>query len=148
MPILDIHHVAIKTLDLEATNRFYIDLLGLTEVARPPFQFPGSWLAMGNTMLHIFAGEAAFDSKGAYHRGGAAVDHISIQAQDFNSFKSAFQQRDLDFREMDHRPMTSLWQLFVHDPNGVLIELNFVPADEPAGAASPDRGNLYQPGKF
>jgi catechol 2,3-dioxygenase-like lactoylglutathione lyase family enzyme len=148
MPILDIHHVAIKTLDLEATNQFYVDLLGMTEVARPPFDFPGSWLSMGRTMLHIFAGKSAFDRSGEFHPGSAAIDHISIQAQDFNSYRKAFRERGLDYRELDHRPMVDLWQLFVHDPNGVLIELNFSPDGEPAGAASPDRDNPYLPGRF
>jgi catechol 2,3-dioxygenase-like lactoylglutathione lyase family enzyme len=147
MPVIDIHHIAIKTLDLEATNRFYIDVLGMKEVVRPPFDFPGSWLNMGNTMIHVFAGYAAKDKDGEFHPGAAAVDHISIMARDFDGFKKIFAERRLPWRELD-QPVAKLWQLFVHDPSGILIELNFPVAAESASAGGPDPANPYLPGKF
>jgi catechol 2,3-dioxygenase-like lactoylglutathione lyase family enzyme len=147
MPVLDLHHVAIKTLDLEATNRFYIEVLGMKEVARPPFDFPGSWLNIGATMIHVFAGYAALDRDGAFHPGAAAIDHLSLQAQDFEGFKRIFRDRGLKWRELD-QPVAKLWQLFVHDPSGILIELNFPIDREPPGATGPDPANPYLPGQF
>ena len=47
MPINGLLHVAIKTNDLEATIRFYRDVVGLTEVHRPDFGYPGAWLGDG-----------------------------------------------------------------------------------------------------
>jgi len=147
MPVIDIHHVAIKTLDLDATNRFYIDVLGMREVPRPPFDFPGSWINMGSTMIHVFAGYAAYGPDGSFHPGGAAVDHLSIMARDFDAFKRVFADHGLEWRELD-QPTAKLWQLFVHDPNGILIELNFPIDKEPVGAAGPNPDNSYLPGKF
>ena len=100
---------------------------------RPPFSFPGSWLQMGRTMIHIMAGHAALDADGQFHRGGAAVDHLALGARGFDAFKRKFEEEGLAWRE-NAIPTAGMWQLFVHDPNGVVIELNFMVADEPAGS--------------
>ena len=59
MPVLDLHHIAIKTSDVDKTVRFYNDILGTRTVPRPPFNFPGAWLMMGSTMIHLYGGDAA-----------------------------------------------------------------------------------------
>ena len=56
MPLLDLHHVAIKSKNLEETVKFYRDVLGMEQVERPEFPFPGAWLQMGETMFHIYGG--------------------------------------------------------------------------------------------
>lgn len=40
---------------------------------------------------------------------------------------------------------TGLWRLFVLDPNGVIVELDFDIADEPEGSTGPDEGERYPP---
>src|SRR5260370_8609771 len=53
-------HVAIKTSDLESTRAFWRDIIGLREVARPDFGYPGAWLGCsqpgGQAIIHIYAG--------------------------------------------------------------------------------------------
>ena len=147
MAALDIHHVAIKTADLEQTVRFYTDILGARQVQRPEFDFPGAWLNLGSTMFHLYAGKAAVRPDGSVPMGSAAVDHVAITASDFDGMRRLMQARGLDWREFDV-PSFGLWQLFVHDPNGVLIELNFKAASEPAGAKGPDGTRRYIPGAF
>lgn len=139
MELLDIQHVAIRTDDLEATNRFYTGLLGMTFADRPPFSFPGSWLQMGKTMIHVMAGDAAVDDAGEFHRGSAAVDHLAFGAQGFDAFKAKFEAEGVDWRENDI-PSAGLWQLFVRDPSGILVELNFTVADEPQGSKGVEQG--------
>ena len=41
MRLVDINHVAIRTLDLDKTNTFYTAVLGMSLAKRPPFDFPG-----------------------------------------------------------------------------------------------------------
>ena len=41
-------HVTLICADLEATRRFYVDFLGMTEVQRPAFKFPGLWFQLGH----------------------------------------------------------------------------------------------------
>ena len=147
MPLIDIHHVAIKTQDLEATDRFYSEVLGMSHAYRPEFDFPGSWFNIGDTMIHIMAGFAGLDTEGKSPHGGASVDHIALAAHDFDTMKKHVIEHDLEWRQFDI-PDAGLWQLFMHDPNGVLIELNFATAKEPEGAAGPDGTNYYIPGEF
>lgn len=47
MAISKLAHFSIRTTDMEATRRFYVDVMGFREGFRPPFQFPGIWLYQG-----------------------------------------------------------------------------------------------------
>jgi catechol 2,3-dioxygenase-like lactoylglutathione lyase family enzyme len=147
MRLHDIHHIAIKTLDLEKTNRFYTEVLGMSMAHRPPFDFPGSWLNIGNTMVHLMAGKAAYDKNGRFLPGSAAVDHISINAEGYEAYRDRFREHGLDWREFDI-PAAGIRQLFVKDPNGVLIELTFAVAAEPPGGKGYDESRRYNPGQF
>ena len=147
MPVIDIHHVAIRTADVEQTVRFYNEILGTHSVPRPDFLFPGAWISLGSTMVHLYGGAAATGREGFVPVGSAAVDHIAIAAHDFDAMRGILRDHDLDWREYDIKSF-GLWQLFVHDPSGVLIELNFTIANEPAGAKGPDGSRLYVAGEF
>ena len=50
-------HLAIVVTDLEAARRFYVDLLGFTELRRPDFGVPGMWLRVGDLQLHFIEHE-------------------------------------------------------------------------------------------
>ncbi|TMH17514.1 MAG: glyoxalase, partial [Betaproteobacteria bacterium] len=47
MEIKRIDHYSIRTLDVEASRKFYTEILGLTVGPRPAFPFPGFWLYNG-----------------------------------------------------------------------------------------------------
>ena len=47
MEIKRIDHYSIRTLDVEASRKFYTDVIGLTVGPRPEFKFPGLWLYNG-----------------------------------------------------------------------------------------------------
>ena len=59
MPAIDLHHLAIKTDDLDATVAFWNGIVGSHSVERPDFDFPGAWLQFGTTMIHLYGGDAA-----------------------------------------------------------------------------------------
>ena len=147
MPVIDIDHIALRTADLDATVAFWNDVLGTTSAPRPEFGFPGAWLKMGQTMIHLYGGDAAKNSDGIVERGGAAVDHIALAARGFDAMRASLESRGLDWREQDI-PSIALWQLFVRDPNGVLVEMNFKTADEPDGSAGPNGARQYKPGNI
>jgi catechol 2,3-dioxygenase-like lactoylglutathione lyase family enzyme len=75
-------HVAIKTADLAATRRFYIDLLGMEDFPRPDFGYPGAWIGMpgAGAVIHVYAGGPALGPEGRAPVGSAAIDHVSITA--------------------------------------------------------------------
>ncbi|MBI3370116.1 MAG: VOC family protein [Burkholderiales bacterium] len=126
-------HTAIRTADLEATVRFYTEVLGMIVADRPPIGFPGAWLkpaqADAEASFHIYAGDAAKEADGSVKTGSAAIDHVSIVCQGYADFKARFEKYGLPYRE-NIVPATPLWQLFVFDPNGVQLELTFHAAAE------------------
>ena len=147
MRLVDINHVAIRTLDLDKTNKFYTEVLGMGLAMRPPFDFPGSWLQIGQTMIHVMAGNAAYDREGKFRPMGGSVDHISITAEGFDDYAKRFSQHGLEWREFAV-PEADICQLFVRDPNGILIELNFVASREGRGGQKAPAERQYLPGKF
>lgn len=138
-------HVAIKTNDLQATRRFYIDVIGLREVTRPDFGYPGAWLACpqpgGGAIIHAYAGGPALGAAGLAPSGTAAIDHLSLACSGFEAYRARFEQCGLAWREF-LVPGTSLWQLFVYDPNGVQLELTFEGAAE--SGTPPDMSDEYR----
>ena len=82
MLITGLLHVAIKTNDLDATVKFYTDVLGLKLAPRPDFGFPGAWIAVptpvGEAIIHIYAGGPALGPEGRAPQGSAAIDHLSL----------------------------------------------------------------------
>jgi catechol 2,3-dioxygenase-like lactoylglutathione lyase family enzyme len=153
LPLATVHglfHIAIKTSDLEATRAFYVDVIGLKDLQRPDFGYPGAWLACpqpgGLGIIHVYAGGPALGPEGNAPSGTAAIDHISLSCSGFRSYIARFKAAGLDWREFIV-PGTSLWQLFVYDPSGVQLELTFEAAIE--GDESPDMspGRAYAAGQ-
>lgn len=147
MPLVDINHVAIRTLDLDKTNKFYTEVLGMNLAKRPPFDFPGSWLQIGQTMFHVMAGNAAYDVEGKFRPVGGCVDHISISAAGFDEFVDRFTEHKLEWRQFAV-PEADIVQLFVRDPNGILIELNFAASREGKAPRPAQAERMYVPGAF
>ena len=147
MPAIDLHHLAIKTDDVDATVEFWNDVIGSHSVDRPDFGFHGAWLQFGATMIHLYGGETALNKSGSYDRGSAAIDPVALSASGFDEMRRLFDEKKLEWRQMNIASF-HLWQLFVHDPNGVLVELNFDARQEPSGSAGPDETNVYDPGNF
>ncbi len=123
MPLTQLNHVTVRTTDLDGTRDFYSDVLGLKEGPRPPLAFPGYWLYCGEqAVVHLVppsgqigAGEG--DATGNF-------DHVAFVAEDFDEMRERFRRLGLRFRE-NEVPGIRLRQLFVQDPNKVMIEINF-----------------------
>lgn len=140
-------HTAIRTSDLDASVRFYTQVLGMLVADRPPIGFPGAWLkpaqAGADAIFHFYAGDAARDPDGSVARGSGAIDHVSILCQGYADFKARFERFGLPYRE-NLVPATPLWQLFVYDPNGIQLELTFHSGAEGGVAPEIDPARRYQ----
>jgi catechol 2,3-dioxygenase-like lactoylglutathione lyase family enzyme len=134
MSIERLDHYSIRTTDLDATERFYTEVLGLTVGPRPDFPFPGVWLYHnGIAVVHV-VGVDPTDTSGLIgylgERGGAdakgtgRIDHIAFLCRDIAAMRERFRSRGISFRER-RVPGMALDQIFLEDPNGVTIELNF-----------------------
>jgi catechol 2,3-dioxygenase-like lactoylglutathione lyase family enzyme len=116
--ISGLDHVNIETSELEQTIHFYEDVLGFENGERPPFDFPGAWLyAGGHPVIHL----VKVDSKPG---PTGAIEHLAWIAQGYEEIKKRLEQKNVDFKVMAV-PDSPVRQIFIHDPNGVRLELNF-----------------------
>jgi catechol 2,3-dioxygenase-like lactoylglutathione lyase family enzyme len=132
MPVERMEHFLVLSDDIEATKRFYCDVLGMTEGFRPQLDFPGYWLYVGDTpCLHIgdWDAYAVWTANvgipiSARAGGTGPVDHIAFNASGYDSMLERLQRLGLEpsRNELDE---IGLKQLFLKDPNGVMLELNF-----------------------
>ena len=134
-----LNHFSIRTNDLDATRVFYETVLGLTVGPRPPFPFPGLWLYNGdhastaNAMVHVI-GMDKNDPEGLKQylgdrdvsslHGTGAVDHIALMAAGLESMLENLKRLGVPCRERTV-PAIGLHQLFLDDPCGLVIELNY-----------------------
>ena len=137
---LTLNHFSIRATDLEACRRFYCDLLGLELGPRPSFDFPGLWLYAGDTavlanaVVHI-VGIDPNDPENLERDpgsvpGSGALDHVAFAATGLAAMRERLRLTGVACRERTV-PGFGLHQVFVDDPNGVVIELNY-PAAEAA----------------
>jgi catechol 2,3-dioxygenase-like lactoylglutathione lyase family enzyme len=121
MPVAGFQHVNTRSVDVERTRDFYVRLLGFRVGDRPPFASKGYWLYLGDRpVLHLVqrrAGEV-------HHEHGGNVDHIGFHAVDLDATRAALEAAGLPFREAIV-PRDNTVQIFVQDPDGITVELNF-----------------------
>jgi catechol 2,3-dioxygenase-like lactoylglutathione lyase family enzyme len=129
MLVNQLFHIAIKTANVEATRRFYVDAMGMRLADRPPFDFPGYWIQAsvpgGFAIFHIYGGHAALEPDGSMASGTGTIDHVSISVNGFEDSRRRFKEFGLPYRE-NKVPGAGLLQLFVYDPSQVLLELTYL----------------------
>ena len=148
MRIDALFHVAIKARDVRATQRFYVDVLGMAVEARPEIGFPGIWLRHslpgGSALLHIYAGDAALEADDSFAQGTGVIDHVALVARGYYAYRDRFRDYHLRWRENTVAD-AGLWQLFVYDPSAVLLELSFSGTAEDEGEPNIVPALQYRP---
>lgn len=122
--IAGLDHVTINTGNLAATEKFYVDVVGLELAPRPDLGVPGIWLkgrGAKQAIVHVLE-VTGRKAAGVVER--STVDHIAFHATDFERARSQLEALDLPWCGNVIADF-GLWQLMFYDPNGVLIELNF-----------------------
>ena len=124
MPVRSLQHVNIRCADVQATKDFYVDLIGLVVGPRPPFASQGYWLYAGDDpVVHLVQKP---DGEAMQGPDTGALDHIAFEGVDLEATRSALKAHNKAFREAVV-PRDGVIQIFVADPDGVLLELNFAP---------------------
>jgi catechol 2,3-dioxygenase-like lactoylglutathione lyase family enzyme len=124
MGIRGMNHFNVLTSDVEATRRFYVDVVGLTEGERPPLGFDGAWLyAGGHPILHV--------SKARLPKPpGGVIDHMAFTATDLKGTVARLKRHGVE-HVVRQQVGTRIWQVFCHDPMGAKVELDFDPGEAP-----------------
>jgi len=134
-------HVNITTAVCEATKDFYVDVVGLTVGDRPPFQFGGYWLYAGEyAVIHLNDALSPGSTHPRDAHGMAALDHVAFRMMGLSTTRKKIEELGLKHR-ITVVPRNGDVQIFVDDPNGVTVELNFS-ANEMSEAERAQYGSL------
>jgi catechol 2,3-dioxygenase-like lactoylglutathione lyase family enzyme len=137
MPLSHIEHFLLQTADMEKTRQWYVNVLGMRVGPSPDFKFPVFWLYLGDKdVVHVTEGGGNVSENRKRYvgqesqatAGSGAIDHLAFRATGLREMMAHLKSLDVDFkqRQVDDQ---GLYQLFMFDPNGVKIELNYSNAE-------------------
>lgn len=138
MPLTELNHYFVRTKDLERSRSFYCEVLGLALMPRPDLPFPGYWLGV-NDKVQVHMGPDGIQDAATHYfgtRAGSArdnagvIDHIAFQGTDPEAFFARLRLLGVPLRTR-HIDQIQLFQIFIADPDGLMIELNFPGITEP-----------------
>ena len=124
--VQSLDHVTLVVHDLERSRRFYVDVLGMAEVERPAFSFPGLWFQAGATQIHLIlenpesgpAGQpAGAREKSSRHQ------HFAFRLEDARAAAGRLEELGVPFVALPKLRPDGYVQVFVTDPDGHIVEL-------------------------
>jgi catechol 2,3-dioxygenase-like lactoylglutathione lyase family enzyme len=120
-------HYNVRTRKFPETLSFYQDILGLESGARPNFKFPGAWMySEGRAVVHLVDISSTDEPQ---KPDSGVVHHVAFVSTGFKDMEKHLADKKVQFHTMAV-PGNELWQIFITDPNGVVIELNYETAKE------------------
>jgi len=137
MPLSHLEHFLIQTADMKKTRDWYVEVLGMREGHTPDFKFPVCWLYIGERdVLHIAEGGKNVSSNRMQYlgqqsdatEGSGVIDHVAFRATGLHDMLVHLKRMKVDFKTRRVSDQ-GLFQLFMFDPNGVKVELNFAAAE-------------------
>jgi catechol 2,3-dioxygenase-like lactoylglutathione lyase family enzyme len=124
MGLQTLDHYTVLTEDVDGSVGFYESVLGLKNGERPPFTFPGAWLYIDDKpVLHLIGNDQAAS------KDSGNFDHVAFRCNDYPGIKARLEENDVDYEERTV-PRLDLKQIFLLGPEGVKVELNFMPEDQ------------------
>jgi catechol 2,3-dioxygenase-like lactoylglutathione lyase family enzyme len=116
-----VNHVSVSARDLEEGIAFYAELLGAERLVTPAFGLPVAWLGLGRTQLHLFQSD-----------GAPVAHHFGVTVDDLEGPYRFAERRDAFERETFGHHLIELpgdvAQLYLRDPSGNLVELDYAGA--------------------
>ncbi|HUL94375.1 MAG TPA: VOC family protein [Usitatibacter sp.] len=107
---------------LESMRDWYLRTVGLEVGKRPPFSHRGFWLyGGGRPLLHL-----SEESRGESHPvpGSGTFDHVAFTCTDYDAMRARLDALGEAYQTADV-PATRTRQIFLRDPGGNGVELNF-----------------------
>ena len=137
MPLSHIEHFLVQTESIEKTRDWYVRVLGMRVGPNPDFKFPVCWLYLGDKdVVHVTEGGAQVSENRSKYvgqesqatHGTGVLDHIAFRAEGLRGMLEHLRTLGVDFKQRRVNDQ-GLYQLFMYDPNGIKIELNFSSAE-------------------
>ena len=151
MPLSHMEHFLIQSPDIDATRDWYVKVLGMRDGPHPDFGFPVHWVYLGDVpVLHIAQGGASVSKERLKYlgqqstatQGTGVIDHVAFRATGLKEMLAHLDRLKIDYKERQVDDQ-GLYQLFLFDPNGVKVELNFASA-EAEGRRAPVMASDYR----
>ena len=108
---IQLHHAAIRVSDLDRSRAFYEKLIGLRQIERPAFGFPGTWYRIGAGQLHLI------------QRGpmptpvDSSNPHFAIEVADLDEARRQLAAAGTEQLDLGGN------QIWVLDPDGYTVEI-------------------------
>ena len=136
MKIESIHHVSLPVTDLERSKHFYSGILGLPEIRRPAFDFPGAWYQVGDRQLHLIVHDNSTFRE--LKKLDSRDIHVALrvnsyrETRDFLRAQGFHPEASDELKRMKENPhsITGWPQLYIMDPDRNVIELNAEELDD------------------
>ena len=134
MPLSHIEHILVAADDIDATRDWYARVLGMKAGPHPDFGFPVHWMYVDDIdIVHIGpSAKNAGDIQKKYlgrtseksEAGTGALDHIAFRATGLRAMLQHLKREKIGFSQRRANGQ-ALFQVFLYDPNGIKIELNY-----------------------
>jgi catechol 2,3-dioxygenase-like lactoylglutathione lyase family enzyme len=113
------HHVSFCVAEIDRARAFYGDLLGLPEIERPDFGFPGAWYQAGEVQVHLIQAPAGAATGTPPPSISPVANHAAFEIEDYDAVSQALRDRGIALVEAG----AEVGQMFLQDPDGNVIEL-------------------------
>ncbi len=124
--VKQLDHVTFVVRDVAASRRFYVGVLGMTEVARPAFSFGGAWFQAGATLVHLIeehpqSGPAGFPVE--VLKRSSRNHHVAFAVDDARAAAASLKARGIELLDDAKLRPDGAVQVFLTDPDHHVIEL-------------------------
>jgi glyoxylase I family protein len=123
LPYTSVSHISVTVTNLDWAKHFYGTLVGLREIPRPAFPFPGVWYGlMGELSLHVTVKDEMPLRPVDPGRFDTRDPHFALAVADADDIYERLRASGRPFHDFSDTP-SGLRQLFIRDPDGNMIEL-------------------------
>ena len=124
MAVTGINHINIEVSaeQLPKVKAFYEEVLNLKPGFRAKSKRDGAWLYAGNTpVIHLSVTEDRMNESDKIH-----FNHVAFACSELIDFKNHLDNRNIPY-DLEQRSLADceMTQIFLYDPVGIKIELNF-----------------------
>lgn len=120
---VQIDHIAIAVTDLEESEQFYRDVIGLEQIPEPFQVGRHAWFDIGGAELHVIR---AADERIEHNRS----NHLSFSVENMDTFIEQISSYEIEYFDSNGTPgevttrPDGIHQIYFTDPDGYWIEVN------------------------